>query len=160
MYEPDAYAIETASASVAEEWKRKVRICAGGFQAMAKLKHLLNPFRYGILTFQYISHRVLRWTLAPLFLPIVLLANIWLAIIGPWYFALFLAAQCGFYLLALLGYQFRDKKISVKGFFVPYYFTVMNLSVYAGFMRYLKGKQSVVWEKAQRATITTQSIKS
>ena len=160
MYEPDAYAIETASASVAEEWKRKVRICAGGFQAMAKLKRLLNPFRYGILTFQYISHRVLRWTLAPLFLPVVLLANIWLAVTGPWYFVLFLAAQVGFYLLALLGYGLRDKKISIKGFFVPYYFMVMNLSVYAGFMRYLKGKQSVVWEKAQRASITPQSIKS
>ena len=59
MYEPEAYAIETASANVDEEWKRKVRICAGGFQAMAKLAHVMNPFRYGILSFQYISHRVL-----------------------------------------------------------------------------------------------------
>src|SRR5690606_22149526 len=38
VYEPEAYAMETASASVSEEWKRKVRICAGGFQAMARLK--------------------------------------------------------------------------------------------------------------------------
>src|SRR5690606_12783483 len=80
VYEPEAYAMETASASVSEEWKRKVRICAGGFQAMARLKPLLNPFRYGILSFQYFSHRVLRWTLAPLFLPIVFLSNIWLAL--------------------------------------------------------------------------------
>lgn len=160
MYEPDAYALETASASVGEEWKRKVRICAGGFQAMAKLKPLLNPFRYGMLTFQYVSHRVLRWTLAPLFLPVVLLANGWLAFAGPWYYGWFLAAQVGFYLLALAGYHYRDKKISIKGFFVPYYFMVMNLSVYAGFLRYIKGKQSVVWEKARRAAIEPQSIKS
>ena len=79
IYEPDAYAMETASASVEEEWKRKVRICAGGFQAMGKLKELLNPFTYGILSFQYISHRVLRWTLAPFFLPIVFLSSVWLA---------------------------------------------------------------------------------
>jgi cellulose synthase/poly-beta-1,6-N-acetylglucosamine synthase-like glycosyltransferase len=160
MYEPDAYALETASASVDEEWKRKVRICAGGFQAMAKLKHLLNPFRYGILTFQYISHRVLRWTLAPIFLPLVFLTNIWLAFTGPWFYALFLASQVLFYLLALAGYIFRNKKIGMKGFFVPYYFVVMNLSVYAGFIRYMKGQQSVVWEKARRAAITPQSIKS
>lgn len=160
MYEPEAYALETASASVEEEWKRKVRISAGGFQAMVKLKHLLNPFRYGILTFQYFSHRVLRWTLAPLFLPIVLLTNFWLALTGPALYGVLFFLQTSFYLLALAGYYFREKKISVKGFFVPYYFVVMNLSVYAGFLRYMKGNQSVVWEKAQRAPITPQSVKS
>lgn len=160
MYEPDAYALETASASVEEEWKRKVRICAGGFQAIAKLKHLLNPFRYGILSFQYISHRVLRWTLAPLFLPIVFVTNVWLASTGSWFYAFMLAGQILFYALAFGGYLFRNKRITLKGFFVPYYFMVMNLSVYAGFLRYIKGKQSVVWEKARRATISPQSIKS
>src|SRR5690606_11301234 len=72
IYEPEATATETASASVQEEWKRKVRICAGGFQAMQKLLFLLNPFRYGVLSFQYFSHRVLRWTLAPLSLLLIL----------------------------------------------------------------------------------------
>lgn len=160
MYEPEACALETASASVSEEWKRKVRICAGGFQAMARLKYLLNPFRYGILTFQYISHRVLRWTLAPLLLPIVFLCNIWLAVQGGPFYDWMLLLQVLFYLLALAGYGVRNRKIAVKGFFVPYYFMVMNASVYAGFLRYIMGKQSVVWEKAQRAAMSPQSIKS
>ena len=69
------------------------------------------------------------------------------------------AAQVGFYLLAFLGYLLRDKRISIKGFFVPYYFTVMNFSVFAGFARYIKGKQSVVWERAERASIQPQSVK-
>lgn len=151
-YEPDAFATETASASVKEEWKRKVRISAGGFQAMSKLSYLLNPFRYGILSFQYISHRVLRWTLAPLFLPIIFLTNAWLAFYGIPFYQLTLVLQLFFYGLAFLGYLLRDKKIGIKGFFVPYYFAVMNLSVYFGLNRYLRGKQSVVWEKAKRAT--------
>lgn len=159
-YEPDAYAVETASVSVAEEWKRKVRISAGGFQAIARLKDLLNPFRYGMLSFQYISHRVLRWTLAPTILPLVLISNLWLALTGPAFYAWALLAQITFYLMALCGYQYRDKKISIKGFFVPYYFVVMNLSVYAGFLRYLTGSQSVLWEKARRAAVAPQSIKS
>lgn len=151
-YEPDAFAMETASASVKEEWKRKVRISAGGFQAMAKLSYLLNPFRYGMLTFQYISHRVLRWTLAPLFLPIIFLTNAWLAFSGIPFYQLIMVLQILFYSLAFAGYLLRDKKIGIKGFFVPYYFAVMNLSVYFGLNRYLRGKQSVVWEKAKRAT--------
>lgn len=155
FYEPDACATETASASVEEEWKRKVRISAGGFQAMAKLSHVLNPFRFGILTFQYISHRVLRWTLAPLALPLVFLANLWLTTTGSWFYLLAMLGQVGFYTLAVAGYANRDRKISIKGFFVPYYFCVMNLSVYAGFFRHLKGRQSVVWEKSRRAAIST-----
>jgi poly-beta-1,6-N-acetyl-D-glucosamine synthase len=155
IYEPQAVAIETASVSVEEEWKRKVRICAGGFQAMGKLKHLLNPFRHGILSFQYFSHRVLRWTLAPLSLPFLLASNAWLATGGSWFFVATLIGQTLFYLLALTGYVCRNKKIGIKGFFVPYYFCVMNFSVYAGFVRYLNGKQSVVWDKAQRAAVST-----
>lgn len=150
-YEPDAFAIETASASVEEEWKRKVRICAGGFQAMGKLRYLLNPFRYGMLSFQYISHRVLRWTLAPFFLPLIFLSNVWLALQGLFFYQLAFVAQSGFYALALAGYQLRDRKIGIKGFFVPYYFMVMNVSVYFGLARFLRGKQSVVWEKSKRA---------
>jgi poly-beta-1,6-N-acetyl-D-glucosamine synthase len=160
VYEPQAYAIETASVSVKEEWKRKVRICAGAFQAMGRLKALLNPFRHGMLSFQYISHRVLRWTLAPLFLPVILLCNLWLAQQGAIFYTAFLAVQLGFYAFAALGYAFRDTNVSIKGFFVPYYFMVMNLSVYAGYWRYRKGQQTVVWEKAQRAAISPQSVKS
>ncbi len=61
-YEPNAYAVENSSANVKEEMKRKVRICAGGLQSIGRLKGLLNPFKHGVLTFQYLSHRVLRWT--------------------------------------------------------------------------------------------------
>lgn len=154
IYEPEACATESASVSVEEEWKRKVRICAGAFQAMLKLRSLLNPFRHGMLSFQYISHRVLRWTLAPLFLPVILITNLLLAYEGLLFYQLFLAGQLLFYLLAFTGYIMREKKIGIKGFFVAYYFCVMNLAVYAGLMRYIKGKQSVVWDKAQRAAVT------
>jgi biofilm PGA synthesis N-glycosyltransferase PgaC len=151
IYEPEATATETASASVGEEWKRKVRISAGGFQSMLKLLSLLNIFRYGMLSFQYISHRVLRWTLAPLALPLILLANIGLALTGSRLYILILVMQILFYGFACLGYLLQDKKVSIKGFFVPYYFSVMNVSVYAGLVRFLKGRQSVVWEKSKRA---------
>lgn len=151
-YEPDAYAIETASASVGEEWKRKVRISAGAFQAMQKLSYLLNPFKYGMLSFQYTSHRVLRWTLAPLSLLLMLISNVLvIAFTGSVFYAFILIAQVLFYLLAYAGHQLRDKKIGIKGFFVPYYFVVMNLSVFVGFFRFLRGRQSVIWEKSQRA---------
>lgn len=151
-YAPDAYALEYASADAGEEIKRKIRISAGGFQAMARLKSLLNPFKYNILSFQYISHRVLRWTLAPLTLPVLLITNGILALHSSFYLMLFLL-QVIFYMIALIGYLMQDKSLKIKGFSVPFYFVLMNVCVYFGFIKYLKKQQSVVWEKAKRADV-------
>lgn len=149
-YAPDAYAVESSSASVAEELKRKVRIAAGGIQAIVRLAPLLNIFRYGTLSFQYISHRVLRWTLAPLFLPVLFALNVYLAVSGSVFYQFLLICQILFYAAAWAGYLLEQRRLKVKIFFVPYYFCVMNYSMYAGLLRYLRGGQSVLWEKAKR----------
>jgi cellulose synthase/poly-beta-1,6-N-acetylglucosamine synthase-like glycosyltransferase len=151
-YEPGAYAVESSSASVGEEMKRKIRIAAGGLQAVARLAALLNIFRYGTLSFQYISHRFLRWTLAPAFLPVLLVSNIVLAYFGPSYYQIILVIQLLFYAFSALGYFFERRKVKVKAFFIPYYFCVMNYAMYAGLFRLLRGKQSVIWEKSERAS--------
>ena len=151
QYEPGAYAAETSSVSVSEELKRKVRIAAGGLQAVVRLAPLLNIFRYGILSFQYISHRVLRWTLAPALLPFLLISNVLLAKNGVILYQYLLLAQVLFYTAALAGYLLEQRKMKVKIFFIPYYFCVMNYSMYAGFVRIVRGNQSVLWEKAQRS---------
>lgn len=154
QYDPEAYAIETASADVKEELKRKIRISAGGIQAVVRLIALLNIFKYGTLSFQYISHRVLRWTLAPLSLALLLPVGFVLALetglISPGLYTILFWLQVLFYLLALLGWYLENRSIRVKILFVPYYFFIMNLSVFLGLKRYLKRTQSVNWERAKR----------
>lgn len=150
VYEPRAIAFETASASVSEELKRKVRIAAGGWQAMSRLLPLLNLFRYGILSFQYISHRVLRWTLAPVSLPLLYFSNLWMAWRHGGGWLLFFMLQTLFYLAAFTGWLLEKKQIKFKAFFVPYYFCVMNYAALAGFFRWARNRQSVLWERAER----------
>jgi cellulose synthase/poly-beta-1,6-N-acetylglucosamine synthase-like glycosyltransferase len=154
QYNPNAYAIETASANVKEELKRKVRISAGGIQSVVRLSPLLNPFKYGTLSFQYISHRVLRWTLTPLLLLLILPLNFALAYNSEMnpenIYTLLFYGQLTFYSAALIGWFLENRKIKIKALFVPYYFFIMNLSVYLGFRRYMKGNQSVKWERAKR----------
>ncbi|MBK5270762.1 MAG: glycosyltransferase family 2 protein, partial [Bacteroidia bacterium] len=75
-YEPGAFAIEAASVSLAEEEKRKVRISAGAYQSIGYLKNCLNVIKYPLLSFQYISRRLLRWIFCPLMLIILLFTNI------------------------------------------------------------------------------------
>jgi cellulose synthase/poly-beta-1,6-N-acetylglucosamine synthase-like glycosyltransferase len=154
QYNPNAYAIETASANVKEELKRKIRISAGGIQSVVRLRSLLNVFKYGTLSFQYISHRVLRWTLTPLLLLLIIPINLVLAINAEFQFTniytLLFYGQILFYIAALTGWFLENRKIKVKILFVPYYFFIMNLSVFLGFRRFLKGNQSVKWERAKR----------
>jgi cellulose synthase/poly-beta-1,6-N-acetylglucosamine synthase-like glycosyltransferase len=151
IYEPDAYATETASENVSEELKRKVRIAAGGIQSILRLKKLFNPFPYPVLSFQYVSHRVLRWTITPFLLILSFALNLILAI-EPGEMAMqgLLLAQVLFYLLALLGMVMEKRQLRIKVLFIPYYFCVMNYAVLAGIVRYFSTKQSAVWEKVQR----------
>jgi biofilm PGA synthesis N-glycosyltransferase PgaC len=150
-YEPEAYAMETSSQSMKEEEKRKIRISAGAFQAMVILKDLFNIFKYPVLSFQFISHRILRWTLCPLCLVTLLLSNLILFLGGQGrFFLIFLILQLFFYGLALFGMFYANRNIKLKMLYVPYYFLFMNISVFLGFGRFLKKKQTVLWEKASR----------
>jgi len=148
-YCPQAYAVEGGSLDMTEEGKRKVRIAAGGLQSVWRLRSLLNIFRFGFLSFQYISHRVLRWTITPfllLFLPLItiflcLKENLFI------YFS-FLAVQLIFCLFAMLGNIYGKK---YKLFYIPYYFLFMNLNVFKGIVYIIKRKnKSGAWEKSKR----------
>jgi poly-beta-1,6-N-acetyl-D-glucosamine synthase len=153
VYEPDSYACELGSANIKEEGKRKIRIAAGGLQAIARLHAIWNIFRYGWATYLYASHRVFRWTVTPIALLVLLVVNTLLVSKYDWQsiYGLLFIAQVGFYALALLGHIIQRKLSSMKILLLPYYFTFMNVCVYLGFLRILGGKQSAVWEKAKRA---------
>lgn len=151
VYEPQAYAMEKSSANVKEELKRKVRIAAGGIQSIIWLRSLMNPFRYPLLSWQYISHRVLRWTITPFLLLLALLLNILLVMQGAErLYDVLLLGQIVFYILALAGWLMETKEIRVKILFIPYYFCLMNYAVITGIFRYAFTKQTGMWDKAAR----------
>lgn len=150
VYEPKAIAMEEPSMNMKDEWKRKVRICAGGFQSMGRLG-FISPLKFPALAYIYYSHRVFRWAVAPWCLVIAFFLNISLITIDEGYQYLMIA-QLAFYGIGLLGWHLKDQKIPVKGFFVPYYFCVMNFAALRGLFKQLGGNQSAIWEKVQRSS--------
>jgi biofilm PGA synthesis N-glycosyltransferase PgaC len=149
VYEPDAYAMETGSASMKEEMKRKIRISAGGWQSIKRLWGKVSPAKDFNLYFQYISHRVLRWTVTPFLLILIFLLNILLWNTHGIY-QLLMIGQVAFYLAALVGYFLENRSIRLKLLFVPFYFCMMNYAVILGLIRFLNNRQQGVWEKAVR----------
>ncbi len=153
-YIPDAYACERASANISEEKKRKIRIAAGSFQSLFRNLELLNPFKHPFLTFQYFSHKILRWFLLPLSLFLIPILNV-LILLKDWHNTLYLitfAIQLLLFFAITLGWLLKDKVVTSRWIFLPYYLFMMNISVVQGFFRFLKGTQNVKWDKSLRQT--------
>ena len=151
-YTPDAYAQEYGSANIFEESKRKRRIAAGGLQSIWWLRSMLNPFHQPLVTFQYVSHRVLRWSITPVAMVLLLLVNIALVAMGAGnFYTVILILQILFYLMALAGWLLNRYGYKNKLLYTAYYFIFMNFNVFRG-MAYLRthGK-SGAWEKAKRS---------
>ena len=151
-YTPEAFAREYGSANIYEESKRKRRIAAGGLQSIWWLRSMLNPLHQPLVTFQYVSHRVLRWSITPFAMVLLLLANIALVTMGAGtFYTVMLILQTIFYLMALAGWLQNRFGYKNKLLYTAYYFVFMNFNVFRG-MAYLRthGK-SGAWEKAKRS---------
>ncbi|MCK5028440.1 MAG: glycosyltransferase family 2 protein [Bacteroidales bacterium] len=151
-YAPNAYATERASLNIKEELKRKVRIAYGGIQSIPRLKKSLNPFINPVLSFQYFSHKLLRWTLVPFAFFSLFFVNFSILFLNnnSYIYKLAFLLQVIFYLFVLFGYLFQSKSMKLKILFSPYYVFIMNLSQIIGIIRFSKKKQSVNWEKSKR----------
>jgi poly-beta-1,6-N-acetyl-D-glucosamine synthase len=150
-YEPKAFASETPSQSLAEEEKRRVRIAAGAYQAVHYLKQHLNIFKYPRLGVQYFSGRLLRWVACPILIILALVTNIGLVIDHQgliFYYSL--VGQSAFYLLALTGWicVVTGRRMGILA--VPFYFVFMNLCLVKGFFNYVRGRQTILWERSMR----------
>jgi biofilm PGA synthesis N-glycosyltransferase PgaC len=134
-----------------EEQKRKVRISAGAFQAMLLVKPLFNVIKYPKLSFQFISHRVLRWAVRPICLVLIFISNFLLEILSEKaIFTYLLSTQVLFYFFAIMGWILAINSVKNKFLYIPYYFLFMNVSVLIGLYRIMTKKQNVLWEKAGR----------
>lgn len=155
-YSPRACAIERPSANIGEEMKRKVRIAAGSFQTMLRLGSLFNLFRHPMLTFQYVSHKVLRWIVVPLAMVLIIPLNIYLCTINNFsisnIYTWTLAAQALFYVASFIGFTLQNKKLNASWIYIPYYFFLANKAMWLGFWRFCRNTQSVNWERAKRAS--------
>ena len=150
-YTSEAYATEYGSADMKEESKRKRRIAAGGLQSIWWLRQLMNPFRHPRIFFQFISHRVLRWSITPLALVALLPLNVALVLMkSGTVYTVILILQILFYLAAFLGWLLASKGKKNKLLYIPYYFLFMNLNVFLGIRYLITHKTSGAWEKARR----------
>ncbi len=150
-YTPKAYAMEYGSANINEESKRKRRIAAGGLQSCWWLRRMMNPFRNPIVAFQFMSHRVLRWTITPFALLAIIPINVILILMNAGtIYTIAWILQILIYFAAFIGYYTEQHGMKNKLFYVPYYFLFMNINVFRGIDYLRSHRNGGIWEKAQR----------
>jgi cellulose synthase/poly-beta-1,6-N-acetylglucosamine synthase-like glycosyltransferase len=143
----EAIVYEDVPNSLSEEFSRKVRISAGNFQNLKYFSHiLLKPF--SIETFCFVSHKMLRW-LTPFLWLLVMASNILLASTSV-FFMLLLMVQVIFLLLPALDFLLKKLNLHVVPvrFFTHLFF--MNVALFVGFFKYIKGIRSGVWTPTKR----------
>ena len=138
-----AICIEDVTTDISSEYRRKVRISSGNFQNLFFFKHLL--FDFSSISFAFWSHKVLRW-LTPFFIFICLFSSVFLI---PYhkFFIWISCIQLLLLLFPLFNYFFKFNNVFLK--FIAHFY-LMNFALFEGFIKFIKGIKSSIWEPINR----------
>jgi cellulose synthase/poly-beta-1,6-N-acetylglucosamine synthase-like glycosyltransferase len=139
-----AVAYDRVATSGRDELRRKARTIGGTFQLLCQERWLLDPLRNRIWL-QTISHKVLRLS-SPLLLAVVAVASLLRSDVG-FYRAAF-GLQLAFYALATAGHLVTHGEKRSVALGVPYAICLLNWATLVGLFRFLTGRQSATWERA------------
>lgn len=146
VYDAEAVALEDTPDTMADEYRRRVRIGIGNYQAF--FRHPEYLWRTGAATaFTYLSHKVLRW-FTPHLLALALLASSWLALSSPLWAAIALAQWLGYGAVALYQVLPRPPQLP-KLLALGVFFLTLNWAFAVGFWRYVTGRYSGSWRTAR-----------
>lgn len=137
---------EDVSNDLSIEFRRKIRISTGNFQNMFRFMHLLWPPHKG-LAFCFFSHKILRW-IGPFFILGVLITSILLS--QEIFYKYFLYFEL--FIMFLYIYDFFMRKLGIHILILRFitHFLSMNFALLIGFIRFMKGVKTNVWQPTKR----------
>jgi cellulose synthase/poly-beta-1,6-N-acetylglucosamine synthase-like glycosyltransferase len=148
VFEDRALAYEETTRSAGEEFSMRVRVVTRGIRGLLSVPDVLKPWKFGWVSFQLFSHKILRWLIA--FFLIGLLAGTALLADQP-VFRLLLVLQAMFYLWALFTIAVPlQKKWKILG--IPLYFCLLNAAAFCSVIAVLRGRKYVTWETVRTQT--------
>lgn len=130
-----------------KEYQRKVRTVLRGMTGLSRNINILNPFVYGIFSYQVLCHKLMRW-LTPVFMLICLVTNV---LVFEQYslYQVILYLQFLFYGLCILAAMYKPSQdfILIR---LCYFFFMSNLAIMHSLSLFLAGKNMTVWKPSVR----------
>ncbi len=146
VYEPEAIAHEEIAPTIRDEFRRRARIGAGGYQAIGMLWKLLDP-RRGWVALSFLSHKVLRW-LCPFFMIGMFVCSA--ILFHQMFYRVLLGGELAFLLLSIPLSRIPGRNLLVRVLRLVAMFTLMNSALFVGFFRWLRGRQTGIWVRTLR----------
>jgi cellulose synthase/poly-beta-1,6-N-acetylglucosamine synthase-like glycosyltransferase len=143
VYEHRALLKEDTLKSSEDEYRMRVRVSLRALWALWDMRRLLNPVRYGVFSFQLLSHKILRY-LGILFMAGALIAG-GLVMIRRRLYAILFLLQILFYGAALAGRMLEKKGMLARLLYIPYYFCLINIAAGHALVRFIRGEKQVLW---------------
>ena len=144
----EAVCIENDAGSAKGEFQRQVRITNRTLRAIVTYRQLLNPFRYGLLSFQLFSHKLCKF-LVPPFLVAALVSNLLLAERGALFLATLLA-QGVFYAGASAAAFVSQRGLLARFAELARTFVVVNAAIAVAWVKYFRGETFITWSPTRR----------
>jgi len=144
----EAICFEKDAGSPKGEFHRQVRITSRAIRAIMNYRQLLNPFRFGLLSFEIFSHKVCKF-LVPLFLVALLVSNLLLAERGG-FFLMVLIAQGIFYIAAGAAAFVPKGSLLSRMVEAARIFVVVNVAIALAWVKYLQGETYTTWSPTKR----------
>ena len=144
----DAICFERDAGSAKGEFQRQVRITNRTIRAILNYRELLNPARFGLLSFELVSHKLCKF-LVPLFLAVLLVSSSFLASESGIY-ALALAVQVCFYGLVAAAQFMPNLGVASRILDAAKTFVVVNAAIALAWLRYLQGETYTTWSPTKR----------
>jgi len=142
VYESRALLQEASLSQHEDEYRMRVRVAARALWALWDMRGLMNPFHHGLLAFQLVSHKLLRYlSFVPLVLTLV--TSILLGGRGGFYLSVAIA-QGVIYLLAMVVWRAHSGAVPPI-FALPYYFLLLNVASAHAVLRILRGNRQATW---------------
>lgn len=162
IIDPDSIGFYKNIIDEKKEFDRKVRTILRGITVLMKNLYLINPFRFGVFSWQLFSHKICRWSV-PFFLLIAFISNI-IVIHTSVFFLFSFSIQVLFYISALIYYSFNTNRplkkkryfnnIFQKVFFflsrISYFFVLANFSIIVAWVKYFMGERKTFWDPSKR----------
>lgn len=141
IYCESALLNEESLSNSQSEFRMRVRVSLRAYWAMKDMKHLFNPFTYGLFALQITSHKLLRYIA---FIPLLLafLSNGFIT--HNAFYSLTFLIQILFYGSAAFVSLNDGTKNRWLG--LANYFCLINLASAMAFIKFLKGEKIVLWK--------------
>lgn len=147
IIDPESTGTYSLASSDSAELRRKIRTVVNGLEVFFTHADLLNPFRYGVFSWQLISHKLFRW-LIPCAVLVLFVSNLALWPVSTFY-RICLILQIVLYGSGSLALT-ADRLSKWKAIKLAGYFLLGNAATVIAWIYFLSGEKFVSWNPTQR----------